>query len=275
MIKRNVFKRIVSIFVLISGVLFSTHAAAQDCQYYLKKYQCPVDKRFKVHMTFDDGVGSVTPQVLDVLKRERIPATFFVLGNKVDCNQYRQSCGNGRNQQSCRSYQLCQQRRQTLKRIKRDGHLIGSHSYEHHHHSKLSSAELKQNIVRSRQILEPFFTTKPAPFRLPYGDGWFNRDKAPHVLKEVEKNGFTHVAWEMSGFDWDKKNQQGTKILDNVMTQMCSGRNGSILLHDGVFENEHEGRIFTAEHLHEWVPVIRCAADFVPLSHFKKELVQH
>ncbi|MCK5901574.1 MAG: polysaccharide deacetylase family protein [Cocleimonas sp.] len=244
---------------------------AQNCQSYRAKYHCPVDKRFQLHLSFDDGVGSVTPQILDVLKRERIPATFFILGNKVDCQPYRNSCSQG-NQQKCQSLKRCQQRRQTLKRIKREGHLIGSHSYQHHRHSQLSPAELHRTIKRSKQILQPFFTTTPAPFRLPYGDGWFNQKKAPQVIRALTQQGFTHIGWEMSGFDWNKKNQVGTKILDNVMKQMCSGRNGTVLLHDGVFENEHEGRVFTAKHLAEWIPVLRCVADFVPLQHFNKKL---
>jgi len=257
--------------LLLSAFFIST-VVAQDCDAYRAKYHCPADKRFKIHLSFDDGVGSVTPQILNTLKRERIPATFFVLGNKVDCQAHRKSCGTGRNQASCKSLQLCQQRRQILKRIKQDGHLIGSHSYEHLRHSQLSPAELQSNIKRSKQILQPFFSSNPAPFRLPYGDGWFNQKDKPQVMKALKQHGFTHIGWEMSGFDWDKKNQQGTKILDNVMTQMCSGRNGTVLLHDGVFENEHEGRLFTAKHLAEWIPVIRCVADFVPLTYFKKEL---
>jgi len=209
---------------------------------------------------------------LDTYQRNNIPATFFILGNKIDCQQYRQRCGHGRNTKNCQSLQLCLQRRQTLKRIKQEGQLIGSHSYQHLHHSQLSPAELQSNIQRSKQILQPFFTTNPAPFRLPYGDGWFNQKDKPQVMEALKQNGFTHIGWEMSGFDWDKKNQHGTKILDNVMTQMCSGRNGTVLLHDGVFENEHEGRIFTAKHLAEWIPVMRCVADFVPLNYYHKEL---
>ncbi len=266
------FFRLITITLLSSLFFFPFSAFAQDCNYYKAKYNCPADKRFKLHLSFDDGVGSVTPQILDTLKRERIPATFFILGNKVDCQQYRQRCHKEHNKKSCQSLKLCQQRRQTLKRIKKEGHLIGSHSYDHYHHSKLSPAKLQLAIKRSKQILQPFFTTKPAPFRLPYGDGWFNQKDQPQVMKELKRQGFTHIGWEMSGFDWNTKNQQGTKILDNVMQQMCSGRNGTVLLHDGVFENEHEGRLFTAKHLAEWIPVMRCVADFVPLKYFKKEL---
>jgi peptidoglycan/xylan/chitin deacetylase (PgdA/CDA1 family) len=266
------FKFILSISLCC--LFFISSSMAQDCSHYRAKYHCPVDKRFKLHLSFDDGVSSVTPQILDTLKRERIPATFFVLANKVDCQPYRQRCNKGRNQQACQAFSLCQQRRETLKRIKREGHLIGSHSYHHLRHSELSLVELQQNIRRSKQILQPFFTTQPIPFRLPYGDGWFNQKSKPQVMRALKQQGFLHIGWEMSGFDWNTKNQQGTKIVDNIMTQMCSGRNGTVLLHDGVFENEHEGRLFTGKHLSEWIPILRCVADFVPLSAFKKELIR-
>jgi peptidoglycan/xylan/chitin deacetylase (PgdA/CDA1 family) len=258
--------------MLLSTVFFSASVFSKDCQQYRAQYQCPADKRFKLHLSFDDGVGSVTPQILDTLKRQRIPATFFVLANKVDCQQHRKNCTAGSNQKHCQSLRLCQQRREILKRIKREGHLIGSHSYDHLRHSQLSYQEMQKNIRRSKQILSPFFSTNPAPFRLPYGDGWFNQKDKPEVMKVLKQQGFTHIGWEMSGFDWNKKNQQETKILDHIMQQMCSGRNGTVLLHDGVFENEHEGRLFTAKHLAEWIPVLRCVADFVPLHYFKKEL---
>ncbi len=246
---------------LIGGGLFiaNTQTSAEDCNAIRAQYQCPVQKH-RLHLSFDDGVGSVTPQILDILKKENIKATFLVLGNKIDCDKY---------QAGTKSYQLCQQRFETLKRIKREGHDIGSHSYEHYHHSKLSPVGLQGTIAHSRFLLEPFFTTEPAIFRLPYGDGWFNQKKVPQVMEALKRNGFEHLGWEMTAYDWNEKYQHGDQILDNVMGQMCGngkrGRDGVVLFHDGVFENEHEGRVFTAKNLARWIPKMRCVADFVPL----------
>ena len=252
------------LFLIISMPLMATQVIADDCNAVRAKYQCPA-KKHRLHLSFDDGVGSVTPKILDILKRENIKATFLVLGNKVDCSKYKVDT---------KSFKLCHQRYETLKRIKREGHDIGSHSYEHHHHSKLSAAELEDTIAHSRFILEPFFTTEPAIFRLPYGDGWFNQKQAPQVMKALKAHGFEHLGWEMTAYDWNEKFQHGDQILDNVMGQMCGngkkGRDGVVLFHDGVFENEHEGRVFTAAHLARWIPKMRCAADFVPLLAFKK-----
>lgn len=238
--------------------------ASVDCNAIRAKYHCPVQKH-KISLSFDDGPGSVTPQILDILKKEHIKATFFILGNKIDCARYKPGS---------QSLALCRQRFATLRRIKQEGHEIGSHSYEHYHHSELSPAQLNQTISRSKQLLSPFFTTEPPIFRLPYGDGWFNQKDQPQVMQALKKYGFEHIGWEMTAYDWNKKYQHGDLILDNVMKQMCEGRgrNGVVLFHDGVFENEHEGRLFTAAHLASWIPKMRCVADFKPLLFFKKNL---
>lgn len=251
----------VVIISLIASFFVVSKGEAVDCEVVRAQYQCPV-KKHKLHLSFDDGVGSVTPKILDVLKRENIKATFLVLGNKIDCKKYRPG----------KSLELCKQRFQILKRIKREGHDIGSHSYEHHRHSKLSPEELNDTIYRSRTVLAPFFTTTPAVFRLPYGDGWFNQKAAPQVMQTLKKAGFEHLGWEMTAYDWNEKYQHGDQILDNVMGQMCKGRgrDGVVLFHDGVFENEHEGRVFTANNLARWIPSLRCAADFESLSSVRK-----
>ncbi len=250
---------------LLSSQLMASQVVADDCNAVRAKYQCPA-KKHQLHLSFDDGVGSVTDKILDVLKRENIKATFLVLGNKIDCAKYKAG----------KSLDLCKQRFETLKRIQREGHDIGSHSYDHLHHSVLSLVELNQTIKRSRTLLESFFTTEPAIFRLPYGDGWFNQKKAPQVMKAINDNGFEHLGWEMTAYDWNEKFQQGDQILDNVMGQMCKGkgRDGVVLFHDGVFENEHEGRVFTATNLARWIPKMRCAADFQPLLYFKNRTLK-
>lgn len=262
--------QLIILLVLFSNSLMANQVVprldtTEDCNAIRAKYQCPAQKH-QLSLSFDDGVGSVTPKILDILKHENIKATFFILGNKIDCGKY----------QPGKHLELCKQRLATLKRIKREGHDIGSHSYEHYHHSKLTAAQLQQTINHSKQLLSPYFSTQPPIFRLPYGDGWFNQKEQPQVMQALHKAGFEHIGWEMTAYDWNKKYQHGDLILDNVLGQLCGkgkkGRDGVVLFHDGVFENEHEGRIFTANHLARWIPKIRCVADFKPLLFFKKNL---
>lgn len=266
-------KKYIGMLVLITVPLIPTLQAAQpDCAQVRAEYQCPTVKK-KITLSFDDGVGDVTPKVLDILKREKIQGTFFVLGNKVDCSIYENSCKQG-NSARCESLNLCKQRVNTLSRMKREGHMIGSHSYNHDRHSELPANKLQWNIQKSKIILGDMLTTEPAIFRLPYGDGWFNQKAKPQAMAALKRNGFEHIGWEMTAYDWNVDYQNGDKILGNVMKQMCSGRGrqGVVLFHDGDFEQEHTGRTFTADNLERWIPTIRCAADFVPLTFFKKNL---
>lgn len=259
-------------YILIFLLLASSNVLADTCNEYRVKYQCPGTDKKPIHLSFDDGPADLTPSLLDTLHKERIPATFFVLAERIDCQRHRPACVSG-DQSACTSYNYCLEHRNTLKRIKKEGHTIGSHSYSHIRHSTVPAAEMEQQIVHSKQLLSPFLNTSPALFRLPYGDGWFNRNTSTLVLDTLKKHGFQHLAWEMSAYDWREADQQGDKILQTIMKEICTKHGGVILLHDGDHEKEYTGRTFTGEHLAEWIPAMRCVADFKPLSYFYKDLL--
>src|SRR5690606_29747049 len=85
---------------------------------------CPDGKTYPVHFTFDDGPhGTLTPRVLDVLKAEKVPATFFVLGERF--------AGGKSNPSTKTAYAI-------LDRAKKEGHRIGSHTYSHINHPNFS-----------------------------------------------------------------------------------------------------------------------------------------
>ncbi|MEZ5447713.1 MAG: polysaccharide deacetylase family protein [Thiolinea sp.] len=239
--------------------------ASVDCTAIRAQYQCPEDTRFPLHLSFDDGPALQTTDVLDALRKEQVPATFFVLAEKIDCGRILQQCvkdnpatrpdGSG-----CQAYQECQLRRNILQQTRDEGHMIGSHSYSHLRYSGLPPELMNRHFSASKRLLEPFFTTQMPLFRLPYGDGWFNRREKGHVMQALKDSGFRHVDWQLSAFDWNPDNQQGDKILDNVLTQVCSRKNGGIVLfHDGVDNQMHQGRLFTTTHIDEWIPKLRCA----------------
>jgi peptidoglycan/xylan/chitin deacetylase (PgdA/CDA1 family) len=264
--------------LLVAGGLLLSAGLAQavDCAAIQAKYSCPADKKFPLHLSFDDGPALQTNDVLDALRRERVPATFFALAEKIDCGRILQECkkadpAGADDGSQCVEYRQCQLRRTILNKAKQDGHMIGSHSYSHLRYSGLPPELMNRHFLASKRLLEPFMTTEPALFRLPYGDGWFNRAEKPHVLKALDEMGFMHVDWQLSAFDWDTSNQEGDKILDNVLTQVCSRKNGGIVLfHDGMDNKMHEGRLFTTANIAKWIPAMRCAVDFKPLDHFLK-----
>jgi peptidoglycan/xylan/chitin deacetylase (PgdA/CDA1 family) len=125
----NLIKYCLGMIALYSVFAVSAAQAANpDCAQVRAAYQCPAEKK-KITLSFDDGIADVTPKVLDILKREKIQGTFFILGNKVDCGIYQKSCQqNGPGSAQCNSLNLCKQRLGTLSRMKREGHMIGAHS---------------------------------------------------------------------------------------------------------------------------------------------------
>lgn len=258
--------------LLVGLFAVNTAYAAVDCAQVRARYQCMASEYYPLHLSFDDGPALQTSDVLNVLKREKISATFFVIGEKIDCEKIQQTqCTQG--ETNCQALKECHDREQIMQRAAREGHTIGSHGYYHVRHSELDPNTMRQYVKMAMDVSEPFLNTNPPLFRLPYGDGWFNRDKQPQVLNALRDYGFQHLAWEMSSFDWDEKNQAGDKIISNVMEQMCSRRKGgTVLFHDGMDKSMHQGRVFTTQHLAEWIPIMRCVADFKPLSHFEPEL---
>lgn len=263
-------QRLITILTLV-GLSWLGSAQAVDCQAVRERFQCDASTKYPLHLSFDDGPAKQTRDVLQVLKTEHIPATFFAIAYKVDCVSLASQCDSlGLSSTACmQRVNECKQRQQLLQQAKRDGHMIGSHSYAHWRYSEIEAAARKDDFQHSLQVLKPYFTTNPPLFRLPYGDGWFNRKTHPEVLQDLQALGFKHIAWAISAFDWNQDNQQGDKILANVLEQVCHRKQGGIVLfHDGVDSQLHEGRVFTTTHLKEWIPSLRCVADFKPLSFF-------
>ncbi len=274
---RDYTRRLTATLTILLLLLAATVQAA-DCKAIRAKYSCPAEQKFPLHLSFDDGPAPETVDVLAALRKEQVPATFFVLAEKIDCGRRLQECqqadpASAADGSQCLEYRQCQLRRTILDQARRDGHMIGAHAYSHLRYSSLPKELMQQHFRASKRLLAPYLTTEPALFRLPYGDGWFNRQEKPHVLAALDEIGFVHVDWQLSAFDWDTKNQEGDKILDNVLNQVCSRKKGGIVLfHDGMDNQMHVGRRFTTENIARWIPAMRCVVDFRPLGYFLKNI---
>ena len=124
------------------------------------------DSKEKVaFLTFDDGPSSnVTPKILDVLKKENIKATFFVLGTMVKANP------------------------EVLKREKKEGHYIANHSYSHEYSKiyKSSNAVLKEYNKTEEQIKRALGNENYSSnlFRFPGGSTGGEYDKVKEKAKK-------------------------------------------------------------------------------------------
>jgi peptidoglycan-N-acetylglucosamine deacetylase len=151
-----------------------------------------------VALTFDDGPGPYTSQILDVLEREHVPATFFVVGQEI--HDFAAS----------------------TEREIRDGFVIGDHTENHPMLAHLSAHDQKEQLFEQAARIELLGGRKPRLFRPPYGS--FNATTF-HLLHQMN---MLMVLWSA---DTDDYEQPGVETI--VKRALEGAKPGAILLmHD-------------------------------------------
>jgi len=147
--------------------------------------------------------------------------------------------------------------------MQKEGHLIGSHTYEHINHPQFSQAQVKENISKASQLLEGYLN--PPVLRLPYGGGAFHSSntttqaKNDMVMNEVKSAGFKHVLWDIDTNDWDA--QKRPFIGQQILKDICREGGGVVLFHDI--------QSFTVNNLKTWIQAIKAEGHtFEPLGYF-------
>jgi peptidoglycan/xylan/chitin deacetylase (PgdA/CDA1 family) len=152
-----------------------------------------------IALTFDAGADSKpVPKILETLARHGLHATFFLTGKWMERNP------------------------ELTKRISAEGHEIGNHSYSHTPFTRLSDAEIADEVDRTERIAVDLTgkSTKPY-FRAPMG----NRNE--HVLSVLSDLGYRSIYWDIDCWDAVKKGITTAQIETRVTERI---RNGSIVL---------------------------------------------
>ncbi|MBI5510113.1 MAG: polysaccharide deacetylase family protein [Deltaproteobacteria bacterium] len=130
--------------VMFGGLALA--AMRLSAQGFVKAFCRAAGARARIALTFDDGPDpATTPQVLDVLRRHGVRATFFVLGAKVDAHP------------------------QLVARLREQGHEVGTHGYDHDWRSVLTVAGARRQVQRGVDSLLRALGVPPVFFRPPYG----------------------------------------------------------------------------------------------------------
>lgn len=150
-----------------------------------------------VHLTFDDGPGAYTEQILDILKKYNVHATFYVVGRNVPSKA------------------------STMQRMRNEGHTIGNHSYNHADLSRLSRVQILQELSATQAAVQQACGITPTAFRPPYG-------AINSTVREVATSlGLSVDMWTVDTDDWM---QPGTnEIVRSVLGRDQAG--SVILLH--------------------------------------------
>lgn len=129
-------------------------------------------KGMYVALTFDDGPGRLTPEFLDLLEREKIPATFFMIGESIELHA------------------------ETVQRIIRSGHEIGNHSMSHRKLTDLPEAEICKEVEGFQLLTAQRFKYTPRLFRAPY------LAHSPELWSCIESNRLCAVGASIIAYDW-------------------------------------------------------------------------
>ncbi|MEF3306331.1 polysaccharide deacetylase family protein [Paenibacillus sp. GYB003] len=172
----------------------------------------PPVKVKRVALTFDDGPDpKYTPLILDELKKCDVKATFFVVGVQVSRNG------------------------EMLKRIVKEGHAVGNHSWDHAKLTKRTAEQVRDEIVKTDEAIRKTLGTTTDLFRPPYGAADDN------VKKIVEAERRRLIGWTVDTRDW--AGTPPSEMLENVKKH--TKPEGIILMHcfggkDGKLDNTVE-----------------------------------
>jgi peptidoglycan/xylan/chitin deacetylase (PgdA/CDA1 family) len=151
-----------------------------------------------VALTFDDGPGRSTDAILAILKRYRVPATFFNIGAAMATRPY------------------------LVQDEVRDGFAMGNHSYDHPHLTTLPAVTQNAELARANAEQRSIAGTVPCAFRPPYGE------YDATTLELAQENRLSVWLWSTDTLDWEA-NGSGSSYW--VQTIIERAEQGSTLLH--------------------------------------------
>jgi cellulose synthase/poly-beta-1,6-N-acetylglucosamine synthase-like glycosyltransferase/peptidoglycan/xylan/chitin deacetylase (PgdA/CDA1 family) len=163
----------------------------------------------KIVLTFDDGPDPIySPQVLDVLKREKAPATFFVVGEAM-----LRAPG-------------------VVARMVREGHEVGSHTFLHDHFETVPGLQQRLELNAVQRLIVAQTGRGTVLFRFPYEDGDGPATSAEaRPMSVLKDHGYVVVTGAIDTADWKRPPPQ--EIVDTVMQQLKENGGNVIVMHDG------------------------------------------
>ena len=152
-----------------------------------------------IALTFDDGPWPrTTPEVLEILKKEKISATFFWVGQYLKAHP------------------------EIAKQVVAQGHAIGNHTW-HHWYRQMSQPTAAQEVEDTAALIYKITGVKSLVFRPP--GGLLNNGVADYAKAQ----NYVTVMWSVDSMDY--RPYSATELVQNVMRKVQPG--GIVLMHDG------------------------------------------
>ncbi len=159
-------------------------------------------------LTFDDGPDAkVTGKVLDILAAKSVKATFFVVGKSALAEK------------------------DLLRRIYREGHDIGNHTYSHPRVADISAQDLELQLTSTQRAFEAILGIHTQLFRPTYAASVDDLENLP-IIETASKLGYLTVLSGVDSFDWVVPPPPVKKIYNVILNQVAAGQDKVILFHD-------------------------------------------
>jgi peptidoglycan/xylan/chitin deacetylase (PgdA/CDA1 family) len=160
----------------------------------------------EVALTYDDGPNDpYTGQLMDVLARNQVRATFFVIGRYL------------------------KQKPQMVRALHHAGHVIGCHTMTHPRLMYMAGRKMRAEISDATALIEDTIGSRVRFFRPPFGA------RNPAVFHAAAELRLMPVLWNVSSRDWKAKSAAGIELrLSRGIAQNQRRQRGSnVLMHDG------------------------------------------
>lgn len=202
----------------------------------------------KVYLTFDDGPSIYTQDILDILARYDVKATFFIVGKENEAAK------------------------EAMKRIVEEGHTLAMHSYTHNYSDIYASVDnFAEDFARIQNYIYDVTGTKSMVYRFPGGSS--------NKVSQMDMAVFARYLDEQDVrfFDWNISSGDGGSyvfpvetLLENCTSKISNYRTSVILMHDSA------GKKTTLEALPSVIEEILSMEDTVILPITEDtDLIQH
>lgn len=172
-----------------------------------------------IYLTFDDGPSEHTQELLELLKRYKVRATFFCVAK------------------------FAEKRRNIIEKMKKDGHLIALHSLKHKNAMLQGIHETKTDLEQSLKIMKEL-GMEIKYYRPPWGDSNL------YLLHKLKREKLELILWNVMAEDWEAnttKDVIANKLLERVKEEDI------ICLHDG--RGKNNAPIRTIQALEVVIPI--------------------
>lgn len=201
----------------------------------------------KVYLTFDDGPSSNTVQILDILKKYDVKATFFVIGQESE------------------------EAKALYKRIVDEGHTLAMHSYSHKYNALYSSLEsFEEDFSKIQNYLYEVTGQECLFYRFPGGSSnHVSKTDMTQFIHYLNEQGITYFDWNVSSGDATSRAYKPKELVENVMTDVVKYKTSIVLMHDA------QTKVSTVKALESMIEALQgMGAEILPIDE-NTTVVQH